>query len=175
MQYSASLFDIDRVASYLNSSNTFVQDGHERNQGIEVSAQGQLWPRFALQASGQILKSAFRGASAALNGKVPENTPRYTASLFGQYQFQALAGLSLNAGAFYTGPRPVNDLDQAWIGGYTLGSLGVRYADKLFGQPTSLQLNIENLTNKRFWSATGGNRLGVGMPRTAMLALKVDL
>ncbi|KPC50212.1 TonB-dependent siderophore receptor [Amantichitinum ursilacus] len=174
-QYSVSIFDIDRVASYLNTKNTFVQDGHERNQGIEVSAQGQLLPQFSLQASGQILKAAFRGASAAMNGKVPENTARYTASLFGQYQLNLLPGLALNAGAYYTGPRPVNDLDQAWIGGYTLGSAGVRYQHRLLGKATAWQLNVENLTNKRYWSATGGGRVGVGLPRTAMLSMKVDL
>ena len=77
-------------------------------------------------------------------------------------------------GAYYTGRRPVNDLNQAWLGGVTLYSAGVQYQHHLFGKQTTWQLNVDNLADKRYW-AGGGNRLAAGSPRVIKLGVKVDL
>lgn len=80
----------------------------------------------------------------------------------------------MNAGAYYTGRRPVNDLNQAWLGGNTLFTLGARYAGMAFGQRTTWQLNVDNVADKRYW-AGAGTRLSAGLPRLLKLSMKVEL
>lgn len=172
--FSAALFDIDRPGSYTNTANTFVGDGRQVYRGLELSAQGRLTTQLSWQSSAQLLDASFRDINAQYNGKMPENTARKTASLFLSYDIAAVPGLSLNGGAYYTGRRPVDDLNQAFIGGYTLFDVGARYTTQLFGRRTLFQLNVDNAGDRRYWSAAG-TRLAVGTPRTVKATMKVDL
>jgi iron complex outermembrane receptor protein len=174
MLLSAALFDIERPVAYTNSANTFVADGRQRYRGLELSAQGQLTRQLAWQLSAQTLDAEFRDINAQYDGKRPENTAKHTASAFLSYDIAAVPGLSVNGGAYYTGRRPIDDLNQGFIGGATIFAAGARYVTKLFGKRTLWQLNIDNLGDKRYWSAAG-TRLAVGVPRTIKATVKVDL
>ena len=174
MLLSGALFDIERPGAYTNSANTFVADGRQRYRGLEISAQGRLTRALAWQLSAQSLDAEFRGINAQYNGKMPENTARQTASAFLSYDIAAVPGLSVNAGAYYTGRRPVDDLNQAFIGGNTILGLGARYVTQLFGKRTLWQVNVDNVGDKRYWAAAG-TRLAVGAPRSVKATLKVDL
>jgi len=174
MLLSGALFDIERPGAYTNSANTFVADGRQRYRGLELSAQGQLTRQLAWQLSAQTLDAEFRDINAQYNGKMPENTAKHTASAFLSYDIAAVPGLSVNGGAYYTGKRPIDDLNQGFIDGYTILAAGARYVTQLFGKRTLWQLNIDNLGDKRYWSAAG-TRLAVGVPRTIKATVKVDL
>ena len=115
-----------------------------------------------------------QGTSASLNDKLPENAARRTSSLFLSYDIESLPGLSVNGGAYYTGRRPVNDLNQAWLDDVTIFSVGGRYVTKLYGKKNIWQINVDNVTNKEYWAA-GGTRLASGSPRTIRLNYKVEL
>ena len=172
---SAAVFDIDRPGYYTNTSNIYTADGQQRYTGLELSAQGQITPQLGWQTAWQWLNPRFADINDAYNGKLPENASKKTASLFVNYAFDgALQGLALNAGAYYTGRRPMNDLNQAWLGGNTLYTLGARYRHQMSGKTFTWQLNVDNAANKRYWAA-GGTRLSAGLPRTVKFGLKVDL
>ena len=172
---SAALFNINRPGYYTNANNIFTADGEQRYTGLELSAQGELVKNVNWQSSLMLLDPKFRKINDTYNGKLPENAARYTGSLFLSYALDDFApGLSINGGAYYTGRRPVNDLNQAWLGGVTLYSAGVQYQHHLFGKQTTWQLNVDNLTDKRYW-AGGGTRLAAGAPRVIKLGVKVDL
>ena len=169
-----ALFDIDRPGYYTNAANVFTADGEQRYRGVELSAQGRLTRRLSWQGSAQVLDPEFRGIGAAYDGKLPENAARRTASSFLAYDLDAMPGLSLTLGAYYTGRRPVNDLNQAWLGGVTLFSVGGRYATQAFGRRTTWQLNVDNAGDKQYW-AGAGTRLSAGLPRLVKLSMKVEL
>lgn len=171
---SAALFDISRPGYYTNASNIYTADGEQHYSGLELATQGQLTKQLAWQTSAQWLDAEFRNINATYNGKAPENTARHTASAFLSYDLASVPGLSVNGGAYYTGPRPVNDLNQAWLDSVTIYSMGARYATRVAGYKASLQLNMDNVADKQYWAA-GGTRLAAGAPRTAKLTLKVDL
>jgi iron complex outermembrane receptor protein len=172
---SAALFDIDRPGYYTNGANAFVADGQQRYRGIELATQGQLTRRLAWQTSAQLLQAAFGDIDASYNGKLPENSARKTASAFLSYALdEAVPGLSLNGGMYYTGRRPVNDLNQAWLGSSTLWTGGARYTNGTVGKRTTWQANLENLGDKRYWAGAGG-RLAAGAPRTIKLSVQVAL
>ncbi len=171
---SAALFDITRPGSYTNSDNIYVSDGEQRYRGLELSTQGQLTQRLGWLTSAQWLDPSFQHTTDAYNGKLPENAARRTASAFLTYDVAALQGLTVNGGAYYTGRRPVNDLDQAWLSSVTLYAAGARYVSHIGGRKWTWQFNVENLTDKKYW-AGAGTRLAAGAPRTYKLGIKVDL
>jgi iron complex outermembrane recepter protein len=174
MLVSAALFDIQRPGYYTNSSNVYTADGQQSYTGVELSAQGQFTKQLAWQASTQWLDAEFRNINTSYNGKSPENTAKRTGSAFLSYTLTSVPGLSLNGGAYYTGPRPVDDLNQAFLGGVTTFSIGSRYTTRLWGHQTSWQFNVDNLANKQYWAAAG-TRLAAAEPRTAKLTFKLDL
>lgn len=166
----AALFDISRPGYYTNSANVFTADGEQRYRGLELSAQGKLTPALSWQTSAQLINPEFCHITADYNGKLPENASKQTSSVFLSYALATVPGLSLNGGAYYTGRRPVNDLNQAFLGGVTLFSLGGRYAIKNM----VWQLNVDNAAGKQYW-AGAGTRLASGAPRLIKLSVKVDL
>lgn len=170
----AALFDIKRPGSYTNTANVYTADGEQRYRGLELSAQGRLTRQLSWQSSAQWLDPEFRRINAQYNGKLPENASKQTASAFLSYELAGVPGLSINGGAYYTGRRPVNDLNQAFLGGVTLFSAGARYATAIMGKNTVWQANIDNAADKQYW-AGAGTRLASGAPRLIKLSVKVDL
>jgi len=171
---SAALFDITRPGYYTNASNVFTSDGEQRYRGLEVSTQGKLTRQLSWQTSAQLLDPKFANINADYNGKAPENASKRTASAFLAYAFDSVPGLSVNGGAYYYSARPVNDLNQAFLGGVTLFSAGTRYASRVMDKSVVWQLNVENAADKRYW-AGAGTRLASGAPRAIKLSMKVDL
>lgn len=80
----------------------------------------------------------------------------------------------VNAGAYHVGKRPVNNANEAFVGGYTTFSAGSRYTTRWAGTGVTLQANVDNLTDRTYWSSAGNNLLGVGLPRTVRVAAKFD-
>ncbi|MDE1147135.1 MAG: TonB-dependent receptor [Azospirillaceae bacterium] len=173
--FSVAAFDIQRGASYVNSANVFVGGGTERYRGFEASAQGQIDDNWSVQLSGQYLHARFEDITADLLGKTPENTPTYTGSLFVAYAVPIVSGLSLNGGVHYTGSRPVNDANQGTVPGFTTLDLGAQYRTTINHTAVTWQLNVDNVTDLRYWAAAGNNRLAEGLPRTAKFSVRVDL
>jgi iron complex outermembrane receptor protein len=172
---SVAAFQIRQPSANLGVDNVYALDGSSTFRGMEFSLQGRVLPRLSMTASAMWLHARqTESIDPALVGKTPENTPRATANVFGEYDIARLPGLSVNMGAFYTASRPINNYDQAWIGGYTLFTAGSRYRLQVAGKDVVLQLNIENLGNKKYWSAAGSSQLAVGLGRTAMLGSTID-
>jgi iron complex outermembrane receptor protein len=174
----AALFQIDRAQTTVDGANRLVLGGESRYRGLELSASGDITPSFGMVASMLLLDAEIASVGTVNRGelgKTPENTPKRTASLFGEYRLPQVPGLSLNAGLFHIGKRAVNNLNQAWIGSYTTLSLGARYRTKLAGRNVTLQANLDNAADRDYWATAGNGLLGTGAPRTLRLAAKFDL
>lgn len=173
-----ALFQIDRPQTSIDAGNRFILGGKSRYRGLEASASGEFGRHWSAVASLLLLDAKIvsaGAANAAELGKIPENTPRQTLSLFGQYRLPQLPGLALNAGAYHVGKRAVNNLNQAFVGGYTTLSLGARFVTKLSGRTITLQANLDNATDRNYWASAGNGLLGTGAPRTLRVAAKIDL
>lgn len=170
---SGAYFDIDRAQALLNSANVFALDGQASYKGFELSASGEITPRLSVYASALFLDAELTAAaSPALVGKIPENTPKRSGSLFVEYR--PSLSWAVNAGVFYTGKRAVNALNQGYLDAYALFTAGVRYSTRLAGTRMTLQLNVENLADKDYWSAAGFGSLAVGLPRTTKLLARFE-
>lgn len=159
-------FDIDRPSSFLNASSVFVQDGNTSYKGVEFSASGEIGNLSIYSTAMWLDAELERAASAAVIGNRPENTPEFTGSLYVDYRLAAAPGLSLSAGVFHVGDRPINAQNTGFADGYTTFDLGARYETQLAGKATTFRLYVENVADEKYWSATGSNLLGVSLPRT---------
>ena len=168
-------FRLERATSYTDANRFVVLDGRTEIKGFEASISGEVTPQLSLYASAMSLEPVLKNAAtAALTGKTPDNTPKVTASMLLEFRPAALPGFSVNAGAYYTAKRFINPLNQAEIPGYTTYTAGVGYKTAVMGKALSLQANVTNLQDKRYWEAGGAGYLAVGMPRTVSFNAKLD-
>jgi iron complex outermembrane receptor protein len=175
----AAYFAINRASTYTNAQNFYVQDGRAEYKGEELSVTGEVTHDLSIYASALFLTAEqVNGAPTTVvtskgvttvtptsNGRQIENVPKRQFSIAGEYRLSRLLdGLSLTAGAYYTGPRPINQLNSAFIPGYTLLDAGASYTTVLGGHTMLFRLNGENITSRRYWASTGGLILAEGPP-----------
>lgn len=171
----AAYFDVKRPSTTIDAANRFILGGEAEYKGLEFAASGEINKQWSIVASALVMNPKITKTTVAAElNKTPENAPKVTYSVFGEYRVPSMPGLALNAGWYFTGKRPVNNANQAYIGGAGTLSLGARYRTKLFGTNTTLQANLDNATNKNYWSTAGNGLLGVGAPRTLRVAAKFD-
>jgi iron complex outermembrane receptor protein len=81
----------------------------------------------------------------------------------------------LSTGATAISSRFVNNQEQATIPGYTLYTVGVGYITRLYGKRVAIQVNADNLANKRYWNSVQTGTYGIGMDRSVKMSVRVDL
>lgn len=173
--FTAGYFHINRASTFVNAANTFVQDGRTVYKGIEASLAGTLTDHLNVTLSGTRLNARQRNAAdLRVIGKMPENTAKYTASAFVDYKIPGFEDLAINGGAFYTGRRAVNNSNQAFIPAYTTYSLGARYTAEIAGTPVIFRVAGENITNKRYFAATGASLAAYGLPRLVKFSMGIN-
>ncbi len=170
-------FDIERASTFQDpATNLFGLNGKANYSGFEMAWTGELNKQLSIAASALLMDAELQNdGNAATVGRVPENTAEKTASLFAEYRLASVPGLSFSGGLYYTGERAVNDQNQAFIGGYTVASLGARYSTVIGSTPTQFQLVVDNPTDKNYYSTAGNGLIGVGTPRTIKAIVSVDL
>jgi iron complex outermembrane receptor protein len=175
----AAYFAINRASTYTNSANFYVQDGRAEYKGEEISVTGEVTHDLSIYGSALFLNAEqVNGAPTTIvvskgvttvtptsNGRQIENVPKRQFSIAGEYRLTSLLnGLSLTAGAYYTGPRAINQLNSAFVPGYTLLDAGASYTTLLGGHTMLFRLNGENITRRRYWASTGALILSEGPP-----------
>lgn len=184
-------FDIEKGSAFVNGANVYVLDGRARFKGTELSLTGELTPNWSVYASALFLDAVQEtGAPTVITtnpttgavtvlpttvGRRIENTPEETYSLAMQYRFsEFMEGFSVNAAAYYTGDRAVNQFNQAFIPSYTLYDVGAGYAGEFFGRSMTLRVTAQNVTNKKYFSSTGASIIAQGAPRVIKFSLSTE-
>ncbi|YCH20225.1 TonB-dependent receptor [Pseudomonas sp. D1-3] len=183
LSLGAALFRIDQALQYSrpndDGSLTYVQQGKQRNIGLELSASGQASRNLQLSASTAVIRArAIDSGTEAYEGHQAVNVPRLRASLAADYQIPGVQGLSLLGGLQYSASKYADPSGTVKVGDYTVFNLGSRYTTRIEGHETVLRLSVDNLFDKRYWRDTGayqgGGYLFPGDPRTARLSATVS-
>ncbi|MBP2167278.1 iron complex outermembrane receptor protein [Erwinia toletana] len=168
---SAAWFELKQASASTGDDDIYAINGQARYRGGEFSLQGDMTDNTSVMGSLMLMDAeVISSTNASILGKTPENTPDKVASLFVNHQIARVPGLSVNGAAYYVGSRPVNARNQAEVASYTTYNAGVGYSTKLGDTKATFQATVNNLTNKRYWSAAGSGQLAVGMPRTLLLS-----
>ncbi|WP_191579176.1 TonB-dependent siderophore receptor [Achromobacter insolitus] len=129
-----------------NHVGFLVQTGEVRSKGAEIEARASLNRQLDLVAAlattdARVVKSNFGNEGAR-----PESVPRNMASLWMDYRFSSVPGLSAGVGVRYVGRQEINEMP---IPSYTTYDAAVRYQlDKW-----QFALNVKNLANKTYVAA----------------------
>ena len=170
-----AVFEIEKGLEYLNSGNVYVQDGRQRHRGLEFTASGQLTKDLSVVAGLALLDSEqVNTGDQRTRGKRAANVPKTQGSVFLDYRVTNVHGLNVNGGVYYVGARPLDNFNSVDLPAYARLDLGVRYVTKVEGQKTTLRVNIENVTDKRYWSAANYNSVYPGKPRSIGLSAEVE-
>lgn len=183
LSLGAALFQITQAYQYSrpndDSTTTFVQQGQQKNIGLELTANGRASDQLQLSASVAAIRARVSGSGTeAYDGHQSINVPKVRASLSADYRVPGIDGLSLLGGVQYSGAKYADRSANAKVGDYTVFNTGARYTTHVEGYETVLRLAVDNLFDKRYWrdvgESAGDGYLFLGAPRTARLSATVN-
>jgi iron complex outermembrane receptor protein len=177
LSVSTAYFKIKRANTVIDTAtNVFLIDGTTEYQGLEATVSADLSSSWSINSGAQLMHAVQNSViDKSINGLAPESTPRLSGNLSVTHRPSLLPGVTLTAGTVYTGRRAINPQNQAFIPGVSLLSLGAGYTTSIYRHKTALQFNIDNLTNKTYWSSAGSGAYAVGTPRVFKFNMKIDL
>lgn len=161
---SLALFDINQknITSYNSILGYNEQIGKTRSRGVETELHSQLTPEIAVIANYTLTDAVIKESNTAAQiDKALAVIPHHMASLWGSYTFQQgpLKSFTLGSGVRYTGTSYGDNTETFKVPAYTLYDLMARYdlgeaSSALKG--TTVQFNVNNLTNKHYVASCGG-------------------
>ncbi|WDS37971.1 TonB-dependent siderophore receptor [Pseudoxanthomonas sp.] len=163
----AAAFRIDRGANIdrvTDLGKYLVQDGITRYDGLELSAAYQANAALRLNGGVTWLDATYDKLSpsnAANLGNQASGVSRQQAVLQASYTPTALPALELHAGVRRYGSYYNDAANTLKLPAYVLANAGVGYRTAWGVHGLTLRGEVNNLTDKRYWSA-----VGIGAPRT---------
>ncbi|HGM5583314.1 TPA: TonB-dependent siderophore receptor [Pseudomonas putida] len=182
MSLSAALFQIRQAYQYARPQDgtapIYVQQGQQKNTGLELGASGWVTSNLQLHASAAAIRARVQNSGTeAYEGHQAINVPRLRAALQAEYNLP-VPGLALLGGARYSASKYASQAGNVEVGGYTVFDIGSRYRTRIGDYDTVLRLTVDNVFDKRYWRDVGDylgdNYLFQGAPRTARLSASVS-
>ena len=180
---SATLYQIRQAYQYSrpndDSTFTYVQQGEQKNTGLELAANGWASERLQISASVAAIRSRVTGSGTAeYEGHQTINVPTLRASLYGDYALPWVDGLAVLGGVQYSGKKYASQQGGVQAGSYAIFNIGSRYSTRIEGYDTVFRLTVDNLFDKRYWRDVGeymgDNYVFQGAPLTARLSASIN-
>lgn len=150
LSLTGAIFHIEKTnAKVADSATTFSNVGEQRVNGIELGFAGNISPAWKVYGGYvyQDAKLANAGAvNAAQNGNEFPNTAKNSTSLWTSYKI--LPQVTLGGGLFYVDKVWGNTANTKWVPSYVRLDA---YAEYEINKNVSLQLNVQNLTDKTYY------------------------
>lgn len=128
----------------------YQKGGNDQRQGIEIELTGRVLENLELIAGYAYLDAQYKEHTSYVRGSSPLNTPKHTANAYVNYKFKdrIFKGLTLGAGVYYIGERPIND----WSSGAVTHE-GIVPGQKPFYVKAYTQVNAQvSYSLKRNWT-----------------------
>ncbi|HXQ99663.1 MAG TPA: TonB-dependent receptor, partial [Pseudomonas sp.] len=182
MSFTAAVFETRQAYQYSrpndDGSLTYVQQGQQKNTGLELGANGWLTSQLQIAASVAAIRARVEDSgTAAYEDHQAINVPKYRGSLSADYSLP-IPGLALLGGVQYSSSKYANREGSVKVDDYAVFNAGSRYSTRLEGYDTVFRLTVDNLFDKRYWRDVGeylgDDYLFLGAPRTARLSATVS-
>ncbi|MFT4053502.1 MAG: TonB-dependent siderophore receptor [Novosphingobium sp.] len=175
---TAAWFRIDKANQYLDTRTTppiYVQDGLQRNEGVELALAGTLLPGLnVIAGTAWIDAKQMRTAGGTFDGKDAPGVPDFSARLNLDYRLPWIEGVTVSGGYIYTGKSVFNNLNTRMVPGWDRFDLGAAWKFAVSGTDLTARFSVENVTNNKYWVSSGNNSLYQGTPRSLALSLTAD-
>lgn len=165
--------------SFNTATGIYGAGGEQRNQGVELAVYGEPVTGLRLLGGVTLLDAEVtRALDATLQDKAPIGVPEVQGNVNVEWDVPAVAGLTLEGRAVYTGEQQVNGLNTVTLDAWTRFDAGVRYEFEAGERPLTIRARVENLADEDQWVAVGGypgaNYLTLGAPRTFRVSISTD-
>lgn len=183
MSFTAAVFQTRQAYQYAKPDGTgqfdYVQQGEQKNTGLELSANGWATERLQIATSVAAIRARVTGSGTAdYEGHQAINVPKLRASVYADYALPWVNGLAVLGGVQYSAKKYANRSGNVEVGDYAVVNVGSRYTTKVSGYETVLRLSVDNLFDKRYWRDAGeyigDDYLFQGAPLTARLSASVN-
>lgn len=152
--------------------------GEQRNQGVELTLDGEIARGLRLIAGGSWIDAELRDTPGGLqDGNDVPGVPNLLANANLEWDVPAVRGLTLTGRVVATGKQPVDAANTLEIDGWTRFDLGARYVALVGNRPLTLRAGVDNVANERYWASafeTFGASLLQGQPRTVRFSASMD-
>jgi len=154
---------------------SFVSEGRETHDGVEVSAEGKAASWLRLTASAAAIRAISDGTGTpSFDNKQVLNVPHLRTTAFADVALPHMRGLHVMPGWSYTGRKEATRDDMVSVPGYNLFNLGARYSPGGEDGHVTLRIYADNITDKRYWKDTGASYgdtfIHLGAPTTVRLS-----
>jgi iron complex outermembrane recepter protein len=152
--------------------------GEQRNQGVELTLDGELSRGLRLIAGASWIEAKLRDTPGGTqDGNDVPGVPNLLANANLEWDVPTLKGLTLTGRVVATGEQPVDAANTLEIDGWTRFDLGARYVTLVGSRPLTLRAGVDNVANKHYWVSafeTFGTSLLQGQPRTFRFSASTD-
>ena len=183
ISFAAAVFQTRQAYQYAKPDGTglfnYVQQGEQKNTGLELSANGWATERLQIATSVAAIRARVTGSGTAeYEGHQAINVPKLRASVYADYALPWVNGLAVLGGVQYSAKKSANRDGTIEVGDYAVVNVGSRYTTKVDGYETVFRLSVDNLFDKRYWRDAGeymgDDYLFQGAPLTARLSASVN-
>ncbi|WP_454843578.1 TonB-dependent siderophore receptor [Pseudomonas gorinensis] len=183
ISFAAAVFQTRQAYQYAKPDDagafTYVQQGEQKNTGVELSANGWATERLQIATSVAAIRARVSGSgTAAYEDHQAINVPKLRASVYADYALPWVNGLALLGGVQYSAKKYANRTGNVEVGDYAVVNVGSRYSTRVDGYETVFRLSVDNLFDKRYWRDAGeymgDDYLFQGAPLTARLSATVN-
>jgi len=172
---TAAVFQITQPSAFTNAANRFVEDGEQRNRGLELSVFGQPLNGVRLLGGITLIDAEQTKTLNGVNdGKDAVGVPEVNVVINGEYDIFAIPGLTMTGRvtAFSDAQADVGNTQS--IPGWTKLDAGTRYVTEVSGKVVTLRANVMNLADKSYWNSVSRSFITQGAPRTALISATID-
>ena len=183
ISFAAAVFQTRQAYQYAkpDGADTFiyVQQGEQKNTGLELSANGWATERLQIATSVAAIRARVTDSGTPeYEGHQAINVPKLRASVYADYALPWVNGLAVLGGVQYSAKKYANRTGNVEVGDYAVVNVGSRYTTKVDGYETVFRLSVDNLFDKRYWRDAGeymgDDYLFQGAPLTARLSASVN-
>lgn len=167
-----ALFNIEKPNSYTNDQRVFTDDGKQENRGAEFGITGKVLPQWTVVGGLTLLDPKVKDSNgSASEGQKPVNVASQYAKLYNEYDLNALPGVALTGGAYYTGKIYTDEANNHSLPSVTTFDAGMRYRMNVADDSDlTLRANVSNLADKKYWLS----RSYLGAPRTLTFSAQLE-
>ncbi|CRM78771.1 TonB-dependent siderophore receptor [Pseudomonas sp. 58 R 3] len=183
ISFAAAVFQTRQAYQYSKPDGagnfTYVQQGEQKNTGLELSANGWATDRLQIATSVAAIRARVTNSGTPdYEGHQAINVPKLRASLYADYALPWMNGLAVLGGVQYSARKYADRTGNVQVGDYAVVNVGSRYTTKIDGYETVFRLSVDNLFDKRYWRDAGeymgDDYLFQGAPLTARLSASVN-
>lgn len=172
---NTALFDVKREHVATPFGDDQIAFDSQRTRGAEASFDADLTPNWHMYANftAEHARITYSPDTPGAAGTVPQGVPAYMANLWTTYRFSVFGKAGFHAGA---GINYMSRMSSGFANGYNwapasvIGNLQFGYAERHWG----IDLNIDNITNQRYYIATNVVGAYLGAPLAAYATLHAD-